>query len=68
MMVHKGSRRTGPIIRAAKVSQAPEVELTLKTYDGIAIQGLPADFEPATSNEYCSFVEGFLSNVPVSQY
>jgi hypothetical protein len=68
MMVHKLSRKAGPIVRACPSPRGPVAELTLKTYDGGRIKGSPADFQPASKTEYLSFVEGFLSDVPVTMY
>jgi len=68
MMVHKFSRKAGPIVRASTSARGPVAELTLKTFDGVRIKGPPADFQPATQAEYLSFVEGFLSDVPVAMY
>ena len=68
MMVHKFSRKAGPVVRASGPAKGPAMELTLKTYDGVQIKGPFSEFERATSAEYLSFVEGFLSDIPVGIY
>ena len=68
VMVHKPSRKAGPIVRAGKLKRKPVVELTLKTYDGLSVKGPVSEFVPASLSDYLSFVEGFLSNVPVAMY
>ena len=65
VMVHKPSRKPGPIVRATKLSGSA-IQLTLRTYDGLAIKGPASEFNLANGLEYASFVEGFLSGVPVS--
>jgi len=65
VMIHKPSRRPGPIVHAAKAREST-IQLTLRTYDGLSIKAPASEFAPATSEEYACFVEGFLSGVPVS--
>ena len=65
VMVHKPTRRPGPIVHAAK-AKGPAIQLTLRTYDGLAIKGPASDFDLASGPECASFVEGFLSGVPLA--
>lgn len=68
LMVHKASRRSGPIVRAATPTKGKGTQLTLKTFDGCAIQGPPSEFAFASQAEYFSYVDGFLSDVSVASY
>jgi len=65
VMVHKPSRKPGPIVHAA-LAKGSALQLTLRTYDGLSIKGPASDFDLASGSECASFVEGFLSGVPVS--
>ena len=68
VMVHKTSKRIGPIVRVAKPVGCLAIELTLNTHDGSSITGEPSDFELATKEEYHRFVESWLALVPVGMY
>jgi hypothetical protein len=68
VMVHKPSRRIGPIVRAARSLPGQGIELILKTHDGVSVKGEPSEFELAGKEEYHSFVDGWLSGLPVAMY
>ncbi len=67
-MVHKPSKKVGTIVRMPKHGDEFLVELTLKTHDGFYFNGQASDFELATSEQYFSFVDGWLSNVAIAIY
>jgi len=68
VMVHKPSKRVGPIVIAPRASAGQSGEITLKTHDGVYLHGCPSEFELANQEEYFSFVDGWLSNIPVGMY
>ncbi len=68
VMVHKPSKKVGPIVIAPQPSAGRSGEITLKTHDGLYLHGRPSEFELANQEEYFSFVDGWLSNIPVRMY
>ena len=68
VMVHKASRKIGPIMRVAPSLPGLATELTLNTHDGQLIRGAAGDFELANPEQYLSFVEGWLADCPMAMY
>ncbi len=68
VMIHKLSRKVGPIVLPPQLSAGHSGELTLKTHDGVYLHGSPSEFEIADQEQYFSFVDGWLSNIPVGMY